>query len=548
MVVFTPSPEYGPHGFRNAQDIASVPDMVALHSRGTSMGGRRTYPRVTVGDRSKYFKSRALSEDVFAGFRRETIPTLEETKENVFEKSTVDPFRHDVQFSAGHLSILPPEDKLELAFKDRRARPLPSSLRPAALDVLEKPLRCLERTGRAPPGLPSWQFYDGLAARAPPQPVPAIKQKHETEFLETIEKAMQEGQIQAVKWDQFAKTAEELLITMSLDKVLRCLKAFVQARYRGAGIYTQIGGELAKDVKNAPSSRLCQAIHWLSRAGLRDQTLMSLIGNEMLFRLSDDIVLDMYIEVLNVHAKLDIRNPRLVSAMLREMMSVFCDLTRDQCCAVSPLAVMNVFSEPARHAFLSRCAELGMGLPAQMPKPSVLRQFRLLEHCLRLDYRPTTLPNAVQLWLTSLRSEANALDKVEATPPSLVEQDIERVLREEMDIAVTPVIQDGIFTLHLVMGKVAIELIDSYSDYYVTPAMGGQRLLRAETKLRQRLLRRSGWRLLILEEDDWRKLTDDLYKKDLLGDLLVSGGSRRSNAGTFETTLRGRMSPCSKTT
>merc|ERR550537_1068755 len=143
-----------------------------------------------------------------------------------------------------------------------------------------------------------------------------------------------------------------------------------------------------------------------------------------------------------------------------------------------------------------------MGLPAQMPKPSVLRQFRLLEHCLRLDYRPTTLPGVVQLWLASLRSEVNALDKVEATPPSVVEQDIERVLREEMDIAVTPVVQDGIFTLHLVMGKVAIELIDSYSDYYVTPAMGGQRLLRAETKLRQRLLRRSGWRLLILEEDD----------------------------------------------
>jgi len=155
--------------------------------------------------------------------------------------------------------------------------------------------------------------------------------------------------------------------------------------------------------------------------------------------------------------------------------------------------------------------------------------FRLLEDCLRFDYRPTTLPNAVQLWLASLKSEGDTLDKVEATPLSSVEKDIERVLREEMDIAVTPVIQDGIFTLHLVMGKFAIELIDSYSDYYVTPAMGGQRLLRAETKLRQRLLRRRGWRLLILEEDDWRKLTDDLYKKDLLGDLLVSGGPRQAS-------------------
>jgi len=339
------------------------------------------------------------------------------------------------------------------------------------------------------------------------------------------------GQTQAALWEQYAKRGEELLITMPFEKVMRVLKAFVLAKHRGVGIYTHIGGELAKEVKNASSTRLCQALHWLARAGLRDQTLMTLVGNEVLLRLSDDFVLDMYIEVLNVHAKLDIRNPRLVNAILREMGPVFSEFGRDQCCAFAPVTVMSVLSDQARVAYLSRCAELGMGLPVRMTKPSVLRQFRLLEDCLRLDYHPTTLPNVVQLWLSNLKQEADLQDVVEPVPLSPVEEDILRVLREEMDVDVTPLIQDGIFSLHLIMGKTVLEVLDSYNDYYATPAMGGQKLLRADTKLRQRLLWRRGWRLLTLEEEDWTKLTDDLYKKDLLEDLLVNGPRRHRYVG-----------------
>merc|ERR1712060_821856 len=105
------------------------------------------------------------------------------------------------------------------------------------------------------------------------------------------------------------------------------------------------------------------------------------------------------------------------------------------CCALAPITVMNVLSDQVRVAYLSRCAELGMGLPVRMTKPAVLRQFRLLEDCLRLDYHPTTLPNVVQLWLANLRQEADALD-----------------------VDVTPTLQDGILTLHLVMGKTILEV------------------------------------------------------------------------------------------
>lgn len=457
------------------------------------------------------------------------MPTSDDIKENIFDKSAADPFRHDSQYMASHICIAAPEEKLELALKDRRNRTLPSSLRTGALDVLERPLRCLDKSGTG--SCASAQFFSAAAERAPPQPIPEATQKHEDDLVETVEASLRDGQTQAALWDQYAKRAEELLITMPFEKVMRVLKAFVLAKHRGVGIYTHIGGELAKEVKNASSTRLCQALHWLARAGLRDQTLMTLIGNEVLLRLSDDFVLDMYIEVLNVHAKLDIRNPRLVNAILREMSPVFAEFGRDQCCAVAPVTVMNVLSDQARVAYLSRCAELGMGLPVRMTKPSVLRQFRLLEDCLRLDYHPTVLPNVVQLWLANLKQEADMQDVIDPVPLSPVEEDIFRVLQEEMDVGVTPLIQDGIFTLHLIMGKTVLEVLDSYGDYYATPAMGGQKLLRADTKLRQKLLWRRGWRVLTLEEEDWRKLTDDIFKKDLLEDLFVNGPKRHRCGG-----------------
>lgn len=493
---------------------------------GASVVGGRIAVDSMAGGSGGYSSVSGNHQEDFDKFRGRTIPTLEDTKENIFDKTTVDPFRHDQRYMASHISIAPPEEKLELSLKDRRARPLPNSLRPAALDILERPLRCMDRQGNAPPGHPSDEFHNAAAARAPPQPIPAMTQKHETEFVETVEKTLRDGQNDPGLWDQYAKRAEELLITMPLEKVLRVLKAFVLAKYRGGALYTHIGGELAKEVRNASSTRLCQIFHWLGRAGLRDQTLMSLMGNETLLRLSDDFVLDMHIEVLNVHAKLEVRSPRLVSAALRDLSPLFAELGKDQCCAVAPLAVMNVFSDQARTAYLSRCADLGLGLPVRMTPPAVLRQFRLLEDCLRLDYHPTSLPNVVQLWLANLKAEADAVDIVEPTPLSFIEKDILRVLREEMDVAVTDVLQDGIFTLHLGMGRTVIEVLDSYVDYYVTPAMGGQRLLRADTKLRHRLLWRRGWRLLTLDEEDWTKLTDDLYKKDLLEDLLVNGPRR----------------------
>lgn len=486
---------------------------------GVASSARRQYPRVKASER---VKQRDDGEENFETFRARTVPTIDDIKEDHVQDKSTDHLRNETQYMSSHVSIAPPAQKLELTLRDTRSRPLPDSLaKTTGREILDGPLRSSNRQGNAPPGHPSDEFYD--STRLPPQPVPDFTQKLETDFLETIESSLSSQQLEPALWDQYAKRAEELLITMPLERTLRALKAFVMARHRGLDLYNRIGAELAREVTGASSIRLCQVFHWLARAGLRDQTLMSLMGNEALFRLSDDFVLDMYVEVLNVHAKLDIRNPRLTTAIQRELVPLFGEFSKDQCAAVLPLTVMGVLSDEARIAYLVRCAELNMGLPVQMTKPEVLRQFRLLEDCLRLDYHPTALPQAVQLWLQNLQSESEAHDALDPIPLTAVEADILRILREEMDVAVTPALQDGILSLHLVMGKTVLEVLDSYEDYYVTPAMGGQRLVRSETKLRQRLLWRRGWRLTTLDADEWWKLGDDLFKKDLLEDLLANG-------------------------
>lgn len=55
-------------------------------------------------------------------------------------------------------------------------------------------------------------------------------------------------------------------------------------------------------------------------------------------------------------------------------------------------------------------------------------------------------------------SIAQAHDSIEPTPLSPVEEDIFRVLHAEMEVAVTPSFQDGVLTLHLVMGKTVLQV------------------------------------------------------------------------------------------
>lgn len=487
---------------------------------------RRNYPRVKAGDSRRYEENAALGngarargtdDEELGRFLGRTVPRedWEQPFEHPTDKRPTDRTGMG-EGGASTIRIAPPEMKLEITLRDTRATKglLPTTQQEPEL---HKTLTSTRPFGVSPPRPFASEYV-------PPQTIPKAVQDAEDQFLNVLETSLGQQRTTTPRkelWDQYSKRAEEFLITMSLEKLLRVLRCFTLANYADPGIYLQVSAELAKEIPGASATRLCQVLHWVARAGLRDPTLMALVGNEIVLRNSQEFLTDMYIEILNAHAKLDVRAPRLVTAILRELMPRFADFSRDQCQACAPLMVVQVLTEPARNAYLARCAELQVALPASMTKPAVLRQFRLLEVCLRFDYHPTQLPDGVAEWLEALRIDADSFDVVEPAPLAVAERDIFRVMTEEMDLdlggdAADPVLQDGIFTLHLVMGKVAFELLDSRQDYFVTPNWATQKLLRAETKLRHRLLWRRGWKLVMIQKDEWEKLTDDLYKKDLL--------------------------------
>ena len=123
-------------------------------------------------------------------------------REAVIEKPSTDASRHDAHYTATHISIAPPEPRLELHVRDTRQRAMPGTLG-AVHAALEQPLRSSDRHGAAPVGHPSDAFYDAAAARAPPQPMPDATRKAEDEFLETIAARLKgsrlQGSIQKLK-------------------------------------------------------------------------------------------------------------------------------------------------------------------------------------------------------------------------------------------------------------------------------------------------------------------------------------------------------------
>eukprot|EP00439_Symbiodinium_sp_Y106_P061574 s1139_g9.t1 len=136
--------------------------MAAVASPPPAPSARRNYPRVKAAERVRLRAEETGSKDEFEAFCAQTMPTAEDVREDlrfwwvgdsgpedVIEKPPVDAFRHDAQYTAAHISIAPPDPKLELTVRDTRTRPLPPSLT-ATHAALEQPLRSSDRHGLAP--------------------------------------------------------------------------------------------------------------------------------------------------------------------------------------------------------------------------------------------------------------------------------------------------------------------------------------------------------------------------------------------------------------
>merc|ERR1719281_852082 len=77
----------------NSSERGSGSGSMALNSSSRfgagagDLSARRTYPRRTAADRAARWSAATAGEETFEKFRTRTIPTTEDIKENVFDKS-----------------------------------------------------------------------------------------------------------------------------------------------------------------------------------------------------------------------------------------------------------------------------------------------------------------------------------------------------------------------------------------------------------------------------------------------------------------------------
>lgn len=330
--------------------------------------------------------------------------------------------------------------------------------------------------------------------------------------VEALEAAIREGELGRPKWEELEEAARNALHGMNLAQMIKCLKCFHLSGHQDVErLFPKIASQAAPLLHEASSGQLVTFLHWMSRAGLRDPAVINHCGNEMLLRTTHDFVTEMFVEVLNAHALLDIKHPQLTQECVRELVPVFPDFSKEQCAQVAPLTVLTVLPDSARMVYLNRCAELQMGLPAHAFKEGVVHQYRLLMMAIEAEHRPAQLPSKVSEWLDRLRRDAEMNQKARPRPAlTRTEKDVYRVLEQVMGLQTTPSKQQGIFTLHLAVeggSKHCFEVLKR--DNFFVSLSPTHHAIRPEVKLRHKLLLRSGWRPVVIRESEWWEWLDD---------------------------------------
>eukprot|EP00746_Dinoflagellata_sp_MGD_P165353 gnl/MRDRNA2_/MRDRNA2_94568_c0_seq1.p1 gnl/MRDRNA2_/MRDRNA2_94568_c0~~gnl/MRDRNA2_/MRDRNA2_94568_c0_seq1.p1 ORF type:complete len:449 (+),score=97.21 gnl/MRDRNA2_/MRDRNA2_94568_c0_seq1:72-1418(+) len=333
-----------------------------------------------------------------------------------------------------------------------------------------------------------------------------------TAIIDALQAAIIEGELGRAKWEELEETARGALHGMNLAQMIKCLRCFHLSGHQDVErLLPKIATQAAPLLREASSGQLVTFLHWMSRTGLRDPSVINLCGNEMLLRTTHDFVTEMFVEVLNAHALLDVRHPQLTQECVRELVPVFPDFSKEQCAQVAPLTVLTVMPDSARMVYLNRCAELQMALPATAFKEGVVHQYRLLQLALEAEHRPAQLPSKVSEWLDRIRRDAEMSQKARPRPTlTRTEKDVYRVLEQVMGLQTTPSKQQGIFTLHLAVeggSKHCFEVLKR-DNFFVSPSPTTH-AIRPETKLRHKLLLRQGWRPVVIRESEWWEWLDD---------------------------------------
>jgi hypothetical protein len=350
-----------------------------------------------------------------------------------------------------------------------------------------------------------------------------------TAIVDALEAAIREGELGRGKWEELEEAARGALHGMNLAQMIKCLRCFHLSGHQDVErLLPKIASQAAPLLHDASSGQLVTFLHWMSRTGLRDPSVVNLCGNEMLLRTTHDFVTEMFIEVLNAHALLDVRHPQLTQECVRELVPVFPDFSKEQCAQVAPLTVLTVMPDSARMVYLNRCAELQMALPAHAFKEGIVHQYRLLQLALEAEHRPAQLPSKVSEWLDRIRREAEISQKQRPRPAlTRTEKDVYRVLEQVMGFQTTPSKQQGIFTLHLAVeggSKHCFEVLKR-DNFFVSPSPT-HHAIRPEVKLRHKLLLRQGWRPVVIRESEWWEWLDDEERSAMLQQAMENHRNR----------------------
>lgn len=366
-------------------------------------------------------------------------------------------------------------------------------------------------------------------------------------LVRRLEEALREGDLDGKKWHAWESQAQEICHQMEMEHLVRTFRAFVVGipAFDVGPLLFALSSEATQRVPEASSAQLVQLLHWMSRAGLRDAALAHVIGNEVLLRVSDNFVIEMILEVLNALGQLDMKHPRLLVELIRELTPNIPNLTMEQCLQCSPVMLLNVLTDTTRMQLLGRFAEMNLCVPAAGHKESSVRSLRMLELGLRSEHRSAQIPTKVLEWMSRIRNEAERTPTSDsslrntlkhAAPLSRTEKDVFRVIVESLKLPCEPVVYTGLFLLHLVVTpreeagalesrQVVIE-VHGAEACFRAPDSTHKGLLRPEVKFRQRLLSQTGWKVVQLNEEEWWEMNNDEQKAATV-QAVLDGGSRR---------------------
>lgn len=349
-------------------------------------------------------------------------------------------------------------------------------------------------------------------------------------------------------WAHLATKAKNLTNTLDLPEILEALKLFASVRFEDYELYMRLLGEVPHYVSQATAAQLCELIRILARRRLRERNYVDMVAAHILqkIRVTDDTLPPrQLVKTGNAFAALEIRsNPKFVEHFLRHMEHRLHELDGTLCCLVAPIFVDQYMNDALRRAYLCRCAETNAGFQCPLEEA---RNIACTELILRKEHHSlvVSLPPHVHRYLDKVQRHAH-FDKWGAvTIPASVAPDgpkgneraaMNLSLQVKASTAGDVGRQSDVFSsdmhrdISACLSHLGVDhengvlagpyLLDVVAMDMVTPSKRivfevnaahhyyeGTQQLTAEKRLRHRMIGRLGYKLHMVNVEDWKTLS-----------------------------------------